>query len=340
MRSAPPFGASENSVRDDRRVADGPTAGRREDLVEGRVAVQRVRAAVETVVEDRRVDLGLTAVPVELHVRDAAAEEVPTVRGRRIGHVLRENQLGRERCTSVRRLVEPDLRDARRREAAAVHRRRPVPGDRRADEDVVRVGRIDRDRADRAPGRDRAGEVGGDVRTGRVGRRAPRDQRPRRAAVGRLVETDAGLGIARAVRLARADVDRHSGRVVRVIGDRADRIRRDTRARRRPLHLLVQRVRRTEDTTAGRADQRRTVLRRAARRRHRERRHAAREDRPSVPRGRLAGDGRRRGHTARTDQLPAGHGLLRVQRLDRERRCPSRLCLRRGDRGAGYAWLE
>ena len=51
---------------------------------------------------------------------------------------------------AVAGLVQADLRRTWRREASAVDRRRAVPGDRGADQDVLGVGRVHRHRGDRA----------------------------------------------------------------------------------------------------------------------------------------------------------------------------------------------
>ena len=98
----------------------------------------------------------------------------------------------------------------------------------------------------------------------RDGERA-RDERPVRAAVGRLVETEAGLAVAARVRLAGADVDRLAGRVVRVDGDRADRVRRDPVRDVLPVRVRRERVRRAPDAAARRADVQRALLRLALR---------------------------------------------------------------------------
>ena len=130
----------------------------------------------------------------------------------------------------------------------------------RADQDVARVARLDRDPRDRP-------EVGG-------GERA-RDERPVRAAVRRLVETEAGLAVTARVPLTGADVDRLAGRVVRVDGDRADRVRRDPVRDLLPVRVRRERVGRPPDAAARRADVERALLRLALRV-DGERRHAAR----------------------------------------------------------------
>src|SRR5262249_24168626 len=109
----------------------------------------------------------------------------------------------------------------------------------RADQDVVRVARLDRDPRDRAV-------VGGCERA--------RHEGPRLALVGRLVQAEARLAVAAAVRLAGADAERLPARVVRVDGDRADRVRRDSGRDLLPLQVVLQRVPRAPDAAACGAD--------------------------------------------------------------------------------------
>jgi hypothetical protein len=92
---------------------------------------------------------------------------------------------------------------------------------------VVRVERVDREARDAAPPGDRQ----------RAG-----DERPVVAAVRGLVEADAGLAVAAAVRLAGADVDRLAGLVARVDQDRADGVRRDVVGDVLPVRVACERV--------------------------------------------------------------------------------------------------
>ena len=162
------------------------------DLRPGRPAVLR---APEPVAEHRRVQRR-RVVRVELQPVDAALEPVGAGAGAGVGRVLRRlvrQVLLQDEVAAVGGLVDAQLRCVGRRAAPAVHRRGAVARDRGADVDRPRVGRVDRDRADRA--------VGGD-------RRAAGDERPRGAEVGRLEQAQARLGVARAVLLARAGVQR------------------------------------------------------------------------------------------------------------------------------------
>ena len=154
-------------------------------------AVQR-RPAKNAIVKERGIDLRLGRWPVEFDVRTAATEEVAAVCGTRGDYVLGQDLCRRESGPAVSRLVETDLCGSGRREAATVHRRGPVACHIRADENVVRIGGVDRNRADRAIRRDR---------------RAAGDERPSATAIGRLVEADAGLRVTRSVRLTGSRVE-------------------------------------------------------------------------------------------------------------------------------------
>ena len=178
---------------------------------------------------------------VELHLVDRAG--------------LRE----RERRAAVRRGVDADCGRSGRPAARGVgadsaHARA------RADQDVARVARLDRDPRDRAVVR---------------GRERTRHERPAGAVVGGLVEAEPGFAVAARVRLSGADVDRPARRIVRVDGDRADRVRRDPVRDLLPRRLLRERVLRPPHTAARRADVDRAVLRPALRV-DRQRRHASR----------------------------------------------------------------
>ena len=120
-----------------------------------------------------------------------------------------------------------------------------MTGDVGADEDVLRVARIDRDPADRAVARD-----GG----------AARDERPVVAAVGRAVEAEPGLGVARAALFTGARVDRAATLVGRVDQQRADRGRRNAAADRSPVRIRIERIVRPPDAAAGGRDEERAVL--------------------------------------------------------------------------------
>ena len=118
--------------------------------MEGSVVFQRLRTPENAIIEERGVylRLGRRSRGVQLDMRAAAAEEVAASRAGRVDCVLREDQRRRERRPAVGRLVETDLRTSRRREAAAVGRGRAVSRHVRADEDMIGVVWIDRDRTD------------------------------------------------------------------------------------------------------------------------------------------------------------------------------------------------
>ena len=120
----------------------------------------------------------------------------------------------------------------------------------RADQDVVRVALLDRDPRDRT--------VVGD------GERAV-DAGPVGAVVARLVEAEPSLAVAAGVSFTGADVDRLAGRVVRIDGDRADRVRRDPVGDLLPGGVLGQRVLRPPEPAAGRAQIEGALLRLALR---------------------------------------------------------------------------
>ena len=154
---------------------------------------------------------------VELDVADAArragarllANSVSAARA--LGRVGRAVVDERPARAAVGGLVEAPLGGARHRagHAGAADARHAAQRGGGADVEGVRVARLDDDLADAL-----AAEL--------VLAERPA---PRVAAVGRLVEADAGdaAGAAR-VRLAGADVDRVAGRVVRVDRDRPDRV--------------------------------------------------------------------------------------------------------------------
>ena len=116
--------------------------------MEGGVVVQGRRAPEDAVVEERSVDLSLARRSVQLDVRHTTAEKVGAVHGSRIGNVRWLAEDASEGRAAVRRFVETDLRFPGRREAPAVHGRRAMPRNICADEDMVGVGRVDRDCAD------------------------------------------------------------------------------------------------------------------------------------------------------------------------------------------------
>ena len=108
------------------------------------------------------------------------------------------------------------------------------------DQQVPGVRRVDGDRAYRAI-----------LRHGLT----PLQQCPVPAAVGRLVQADAGLAVGGAVRLARADVDRPLARIGRVDEDRADRVRVDLSVRDvPPMRMPRDRVLRHPQAAAGGRD--------------------------------------------------------------------------------------
>ncbi len=212
---------------------------------------------------------------------------------RRVDRILGQVEAQLERQPAVLRLVEADRRRSGRRVAPARDSRDGVPGDGRADPDVPRVARVDRDLADAA--------VLGD-------REAPRHEVPVVAPVGRLVEAEAGLAVARAAGLAGADVDRLAALVGRVDQQRADRRRVEPVGERLPLRLLLQRVVRPPDAAAGRADVEAAVVV-IALRVDRHRGHAARPlCRQAVVLSRLPGDV----HRERPDLVPARSALAVV----------------------------
>ena len=204
-----------------------------EDLAELRGPVEGRRPAPHAVAEQRDVDR-VRVVRVELTRFTPPLEPIlPSGRGIRV-RVAGEDQV--ERGASVGGLVETERGSVRRGPPAAVGRRGAVAGDRRAPVVVVRVGRVDRDRSDRA--------ILGD-------RHAGRDQGPR-AAVRRGEEADAGLGVTRAVGLTGSRED--PVRVVRVNREGTDRVRRDPVVEGRPRGRGGEPVRREPDAAARGAD--------------------------------------------------------------------------------------
>ena len=164
---------------------------------------------------------------------------VPGARRRRVRRRSRLEgcRQGEARAT-VRRGVDAESRSIRRRAPAAVDGRRAVACDVGADVDRARIAGLDSDRADRAV--DRHG-----LRAG--------DQLPARASVGRLEQAEAGLGVAGAVGLAGACVERVPGWVVRIDDQRAEGVRRQVVRRRDPARLGGQRIVRAPDpATRGR----------------------------------------------------------------------------------------
>ena len=133
----------------------------------------------------------------------------------------------RERCTAVRRRVHARRRCPRAAARSCYLSRCRARPSRVPIRMWLRVAWVDRDPRDRP--------VVGD-------RERPGDARPVGAVVGRLVEAEPGLAVAAVVRLAGPDVDRLAGRIVRVDGDRADRVRRDSFGDLLPRRLLSERV--------------------------------------------------------------------------------------------------
>ena len=166
-----------------------------------------------------------------------------------------------------------------------------------------RVGRVDRDRADRAV-----------VRNGR----APGTSAQWSPPSVELVEAEAGLGVARAALFTGAGVDRAATLVGRVDQQRADRGRRDVAADRGPVRVRVERVVRPPDSAARSRDVERAVLAAlvGAAWIDGERRHAARPLRRPVER--LGGE---RGHVVRERaELLPGAAVLRARGREPSRR--------------------
>ena len=103
------------------------------------------------------------------------------------------------------------------------------------DVDGVGMARLDLDRADRAVDGHRARTL---------------HEVPFPAAVGGLEQSQAGLGVAGPVWLARAGVDRVAARVVGIDEQRAERVRRQLLRRSAPLHVVGESVRCAPDPTA------------------------------------------------------------------------------------------
>ena len=177
---------------------------------------------------------------IEDDAADAARRAGRAVR--RLGRVAGAHAGGRgavvderPRRTAVGRLVQAPLGCARNdRDAAARDGGDTANTARRCRVDRVRVPRDDRDRPDGAGVEDACAE------------RA----RPRRAAVRRLVDADAGRRVAGGVRLARADPGRVTRRVIRIDGDRAHRLDPEGAGDEVPARLPVQRVLGRPDTAA------------------------------------------------------------------------------------------
>ncbi len=137
---------------------------------------------------------------------------------------------------AVAGLVQAHLGRTGRREASAVDRRRAVPRDRGADQDVPGVVGVDRHRGD--------GPVQREVLAVGEGLHLPEAPGP----VGGLVEAEARLGVRGSVGLTGADVE---PAVVRRPVEGADRGRRDAGADVGPGRVRRQRVAGLPETTAG-----------------------------------------------------------------------------------------
>src|SRR4029079_15457747 len=135
-------------------------------------AGRRAKQAAGGAARERRVH-GVRVTRVELDLVDGAVQRL------------------RERRASVRRVVDAEWRRGGRRggRVRRVGGLAPRAGA-RAEQNVLRVSRLDRDPRDRP-------EMGDSERA--------RDERPVRAAVRRLVETEAGLAVTARVPLAGAD---------------------------------------------------------------------------------------------------------------------------------------
>ena len=131
----------------------------------------------------------------------------------------------------------------------------------------------------------------------------PGDERPVFAAIRRLVEANACLGVTRAVRLAGSDVERLPVRVGRIENDRADRVRWNAVARRMPVRLRCQRVVGHPHATTGGADEYLAVIP-VTTWINRNRRRSAGVDRAGSSAGRLTRDKGVGGDATRADFLP------------------------------------
>ena len=129
------------------------------------------------------------------------------------------------------------------RDTGAAHRGHTTEGRRGADVERVRRAGLDHDLTDTL-----ASELG------------PAEGRPGLAAVGRLVQADSGDAARAAdVCFARPDVDGVAGRVVRVDGDRTDRVDAEGTREVLPARLARQRVLGAPDAAASGRDIQRAV---------------------------------------------------------------------------------
>src|SRR5437870_12038466 len=162
----------------------------------------------------------------------------------------------REVRAAVGRLPDADRGEVRvERERAARRHRDTADAPRGADVDRTAV---DDDRADRAAverrptvgtdgGRRAAASLAGNTCAGS-------EMGPSVAAVRRLVDAEAGLGVTGAVWLARSDVEGIARGIARVERHRADRVRREAAGDENPLRRGRQAVVSPPDPAAGSAD--------------------------------------------------------------------------------------
>ncbi len=240
-------GHGDRGARLDHRRVD-----RRLDLRPRRTGVRRApdAACVRRRVHDVRVGRIEHDVPDSARRADPGVCEFGRVAGA-VGDVGRAVVDERPRGAAVGRLVQAPLGDARNGpgHAGAADGRHPAQRRRGPHVDGVRVARLDRHRADALPR-----ELG------------LAEQRPRVAAVDRLVEADARHATGTAdVRLAGTDVDGVLVRVVRVERHRTGRVDPERTAEIRPLRLGCEQIVRAPHASARGSDPRAAGAGRAGR---------------------------------------------------------------------------
>ena len=137
---------------------------------------------------------------------------------------------------------------------------------------------------------------------------AARNERPGLATVRRLVDTDSRFRVARGVRLARAGIERVSGRITRIHEQRADRVGAETVGKKLPVRAR-ERLVGAPNTASRRGDVERALALGASRRDGHGRHAAARHVLRTVKEERIEYGWI--GRLARTDQLP-GAGRMRA----------------------------
>ena len=237
-------------------AADARRGTRVEDLIPVRAAIRR---AEDPRAESRRVD-GARGVRVDFYVVYAAArtearyDRAPWQKRVEADGCWVSDQ--REVRAAVGRLPDADRGEVRvQRERAARRYRDTADTPRGADVDRAAV---DDDRADRA-GVERRPAVGTDGGRRAAARLAGNtcarsEMGPSVAAVRRLVDAEAGLGVTGGVWLARSDVEGIAGGIARVERHRADRVRGEAAGDESPVRRGRKAVVGTPDAAAGSAD--------------------------------------------------------------------------------------